>query len=163
MDGLDVKEEEAEAIKLEELVPTGSDYSLGSDSGMEELYKELEKENIFSVKRGRLLNEFDKKEMNLCVRLSKVLLRRKDFGQLLSACAAIRDQVNENMFANALQMVIMNRTDLGNSIPLLHQYIPRESDLKDALESSQDYQWQGRPGGRGRGRGRSRASRDLVI
>ena len=99
---------------------------------------------------------------------------RKTFGQLLSACAAIRDLVNENMFANALQMVIMNRTDLGNSIPLLHQYIPRESDLKDALESSQDYQWQGRPGGRGRGRGRgrsragrgrgrSRASRDLVI
>lgn len=135
-------DENVTEIKLEDLPATkGAEHESEGEgwTGLDELIEELEMEKIMSIERGRCLSEFDRKEMSLCRRLSEILCRREKFGQLLTCCAALRDHVNENLYQNALEMVIMNRTDLGNSFPI-QMPIPKADNLEAAFEAGTDYQ-----------------------
>ena len=70
------------------------------------------------------LRLFNNTEKQLAVNLAEILLSRESFSHLLSVTAAVRDFVNQELFREALTIIILRRDDVGMVMPMSTEFLP---------------------------------------
>jgi len=103
---------------------------------LQDLLKECDSKGILDIEKGFHLRLFNNTEKALAVALAEVLLARESFAHLLSVAAAIRDSVNEELFKEALLMVIIRREDVGNILPMSTEFLPDSIDGTQIMNDS---------------------------
>ena len=89
-----------------------------------------------NIERGLHLRLFNNTEKQLTQTLAEILLARTSFTHLLSVTAAVRDYVNQELFKEALLIIILRRDDAGMVMPMSPEFLPTNfaSTAKQMLE-----------------------------
>jgi len=75
-------------------------------------------------KRGKRLNLFDNQVKETVNNLAEIMLRRREFKDLLSVATSVRDYVSQELFREALVQVMIKREDVGLLMPMAQEFLP---------------------------------------
>jgi len=88
------------------------------------LLTECERKGILSIERFVHANLFDNTQKQYAVDLAEIILSSTTFASVLSIAAAVHDFVNQQLFREALALVILKRDDVGMVLPMSPEFLP---------------------------------------
>lgn len=91
---------------------------------IEDLLTECKQAGAVYKQRGRRLNLFDNQVKERVNNLADIMLRRRDFKDLLSVATSVRDYVSQELFREALVQVFIKRDDVGLMMPMSQEFLP---------------------------------------
>ena len=91
---------------------------------LSDLLTECQREGVLSIRRWTHVNLFNNTEKQLAANLADIILSRSTFASVLSIAAALHDFVNQELFMEALAMVIIRREDVGMVLPMSPEFLP---------------------------------------
>jgi len=89
-----------------------------------DLLTEVNQAGAVYKERGQRLNMFDNEVKQRVNNLAEIMLRRREFKDLLSVATSVRDYVSQDMFRQALVQVFIKRPDLGLLMPMSQEILP---------------------------------------
>ena len=126
-------------FQLEDVPSSSSAVSNRQRAGnllLPDLLGECSSRGIMNIERGLHLRLFNYTEKQLTQTLAEIILYRTSFTHLLSVTAAVRDFVNQELFKEALLIIILRRDDVGMVMPMSPEFLPTNfaSTAKQMLE-----------------------------
>jgi len=108
----------------------------GGNLLLSDLLGECDRRGVLGIKRGMHLRLFNNTEKQLPVNLAEIILASDSFSHLLSMTAAVRDHVNQELFREALAIIIIRRQDVGMVLPMSPEFLPAsfESNVRQTMQ-----------------------------